>query len=271
VTNALVLGGGGVAGVAWMTGLLAGLADVGKDVTDADLVVGTSAGSVIAAQLGSGLSLDELYARQVEPSLQAKEIPVELDMESYAMSLMALFDGAPSQEEIQRRIGKFALAADTPAEAVRREAVASRLPSFDWPSRRIVLIAVDTETGEARAFDNDSGVDLVDAVAASCAVPGVWPPVTIEGRRYMDGGIRSADNVDYAAGAKRLVVLLPLGSQALWPTAKPFDEVVDGLGAESVTVIAPDEQSAAAIGPNPLDPATRAPAAAAGRAQGRTH
>src|SRR5829696_8018414 len=100
-----------------MTGLLAGLADAGKDVTDADLIVGTAAGSAVAAQLGSGLSLAELYARQVEPSLQAKEIAADFEMESYAMSLMAIFEGATSPEEIQRRAGKFALAADTVPEA----------------------------------------------------------------------------------------------------------------------------------------------------------
>jgi NTE family protein len=272
VTNgrALVLGGGGVAGIAWMTGLLAGLADAGKDVTDADLIVGTSAGSAVAAQLGSGLSLDELYARQVEPSLQSTEIAADkFDMESYAMSLMAMLEGATSFDETRRRIGKFALGADTVPEADRRAAIASRLPSFEWPARRIVIVAVDAETGEPQAFDNDSGVDLIDVVAASCAVPGIWPPVTIDGRRYVDGGVRSVDNVDYAAGAKELVVLLPLGEQSPWPMAKPFAEVVAGLGAESVTVISPDEQSAAAIGANPLDPATRAPSAAAGRAQGR--
>jgi NTE family protein len=190
-------------------------------------------------------------------------------MESYAMSLMAMLEGATSFDETRRRIGKFALGADTVPEADRRAAIASRLPSFEWPVRRLVIVAVDAETGEPQAFDNDSGVDLIDVVAASCAVPGIWPPVTIDGRRYVDGGVRSVDNVDYAAGAKELVVLLPLGEQSPWPMAKPFAEVVAGLGAESVTVISPDEQSAAAIGANPLDPATRAPSAAAGRAQGR--
>ncbi|MBP2326196.1 NTE family protein [Kibdelosporangium banguiense] len=189
-------------------------------------------------------------------------------MESYGAALMTIFEGVRTVEETRRRIGKFALAADTVPEADRRAAIASRLPSPDWPSRRLVIIAVDAETGEPRAFDNDSGVDLVDAVAASCAVPGVWPPVTIDGRRYVDGGVRSVDNVDYAAGAKRLVVLLPMGEQSPWPMAQPFDEVVAGLGAESVTVISPDEASVAAIGTNPLDPATRLPAARAGREQG---
>lgn len=267
--QALVLGGGGLAGIAWMTGLLAGMADAGKDVTNADLIVGTSAGSAVAAQLGSGLSLEQLYARQVEPALQSSEIAAQLDIESYGNSLMALFDGATTPEEIRRRTGMFALKAATVTEADRRAAIASRLPSDVWPSRHLKIVAVDAESGEPRIFDNSSGVNLVDAVAASCAVPGVWPPVTIEGRRYIDGGVRSVDNVDYAAGAKHLVVLLPLGEQALWPTAKPFAEVVKELGADTVTVISPDELSAAAIGANPLDPNTRAPSAKAGRAQGR--
>jgi NTE family protein len=253
-----------------MTGLLAGLADAGKDVTDVDLIVGTSAGSAVGAQLGSGLSLDELYARQIEPSLQSSEIASDkFDMESYVMSLTAVFEGATSPAEFGRRIGKMALEADTVPEADRRAAIASRLPSFEWPTRRLVIIAVDAETGEPRVFDNDSGVELVDAVAASCAVPGVWPPVTIQGRRYIDGGVRSLDNVDYAAGAKQLVVLMPLREQSPWPVAAKFADVVAGLGAESVRVIGPDERSIAAIGANPLDPATRVPAAEAGRAQGQ--
>lgn len=82
--QALVLGGGGVAGIAWMTGLLAGLADAGQDVTGADLLVGTSAGAAVAAQVGSGLSLDALFARQTEPALQAREISAEVDMQEVA-------------------------------------------------------------------------------------------------------------------------------------------------------------------------------------------
>jgi len=85
--STLVLGGGGVAGIAWMTGLLAGLADAGQDVTGVDLVIGTSAGATVAAQLGSGLSLDELFARQVEPALQARELTAEMDLTKYAADL----------------------------------------------------------------------------------------------------------------------------------------------------------------------------------------
>jgi NTE family protein len=269
--TALVLGGGGVAGIAWTTGLLTGLADSGQDVTGADLLVGTSAGAAVAAQLGSGLALTELFARQTESSLQAKEIPAELDLEKFADSFGAALDGATSAEETRRRVGAFALAAETVPEVDRRAAIATRLPSREWSGRRMILVAVDARTGEPRLFDRDSGVDLVDAVAASCAVPGVWPPVSIGGDRYVDGGVRSVHNVDYATAAAEIVVIAPLGVESPFPWEKPLDVLADELreAGAKVTVLVPDEASVAAIGLNPLDPATRAPAAEAGRAQGR--
>jgi len=271
--KALVLGGGGVAGIAWMTGVLAGLADAGQDVTGADLLVGTSAGAAVAAQVGSGLSLDALFARQVEPALQSREISAELDMEKFAAEFGALLTGiasAGSAQETHRRAGAFALAARTVPEAPRRAAVASRLPSPQWPLRRMLLVAVDAETGETRVFDRQAGVNLIDAVAASCAVPGIWPPVTIGDRRYIDGGVRSNDNADLAAGYARIVVLSPLGYDSPFPSPMPLRDVVGRLVSEgsAVTVITPDEASVAATGINPLDPATRIPAATAGRAQG---
>jgi NTE family protein len=272
--QALVLGGGGVAGIAWMTGVLAGLADAGQDVTGADLLVGTSAGAAVAAQVGSGLSLDALFERQVDPALQAREISVELDMEKFGAEFAELLTGmnsAESAQDAQRRVGAYALAADTVPEAERRAAVSSRLPSPEWPSRRMLLVTVDAETGQTRVFDRESGVNLIDAVAASCAVPGIWPPVSIGGRRYVDGGVRSSDNADLAAGSARIVVLSPLGLNSLFPQPVPLPEVVARLRSDGsqVTVITPDEASVAALGINPLDPATRIPAAQAGRAQGR--
>ena len=269
--SALVLGGGGVAGVAWMTGLLAGLADAGQDVTGVDLVIGTSAGATVAAQLGSGVGLDELFARQVDPALQARELMVQLDMAKFAADLQPYVGGATSPGDMMRRFGQFALDAKTVPEAERRAVVEGRLPSADWPATPTKLIAVDCGSGEMAAFDADSGVSLVDAVAASCAVPGIWPPVTIAGRRYMDGGVRSADNADLAAGAERIVVISPLGMNSELPTWLPLRDVVAGLAADgaSVTVVSPDAASVAAIGTNPLDPETRVPAATAGRAQGQ--
>jgi NTE family protein len=269
--HALVLGGGGVAGIAWMTGLLAGLADAGQDVTGADVIIGTSAGANVAAQLGSGLSLAELFARQVEPELQSRELAAVINWEKFAADIEPYLAGASTPVEQLRSFGRFALDADTVPETERLAVVESRLPSPGWPLTPTKLTAIDCVSGELTVFDAASGVSLVDAVAASSAVPGVWPPVTIEGRRYMDGGVRSADNADLAAGAERVLVISPLGVDSPFPTPMPLREVLAGLkdGGATVTVISPDKASAAAIGVNPLDPATRAPAATAGRAHGR--
>ncbi|MEV6619482.1 patatin-like phospholipase family protein [Amycolatopsis sp. NPDC051106] len=266
----LVLGGGGVAGVAWTTGLLTGLAERGQDLTGADLFVGTSAGSVVAAQVTSGTPLQELYARQADPARQTPEIPAEIDFEKFAADFGGAVTGSTSPAEVRRAVGRLALAAETAPEAERRAVIEARLPVHDWPEQRLVIVAVDAETGEPRRFDRASGVSLVDAVAASCAVPGVWPAVTIGGRRYVDGGVRSAENADYATGCTRVTVVAPLGVDAPLPMEKPLLEVLDDLraaGAE-VALITPDEASVAAFGENPLDPATRTPAAEAGRAQG---
>ena len=268
--QALVLGGGGVAGIAWMTGVLAGLADTGQDVTGAELTVGTSAGAAVAAQLGSGLPLDDLFARQADPARQAREISADLDLEQVGAELADFMAGLSGAAAL-RRVGTYALAARTVPEAGRRAVIVSRLPARDWPERRLLLVAVDAASGETRVFDADCGVSLVDAVAASCAVPGVWPPVTIDGRRYIDGGVRSSDNADLAAGAARVVILSPLGMNSPLPAPAPLAAVVSELrsAGSEVTVISPDERSVSAIGAHPLDPATRTPAALAGRAQGR--
>ncbi len=269
--HALVLGGGGVAGIAWMTGLLAGLADAGEDVSGAELIIGTSAGATVAAQLGSGLPLTELFARQTEPALQSAEILAELDLAKLGAEIAGYLAGVTTPDQILRQIGAYALAAATVPEATRRAVIASRLPSHGWPARRLRLTAVDAGSGELRVFDAASGVSLVDAVAASCAVPGIWPPVTIGDRRYVDGGVRSSDNADLAAGSSRITVISPLGLDSPLPSPLPLREVVRRLRADGsdVTVIAPDGAAAAAIGANPLDPGTRVPAAQAGLAQGR--
>jgi NTE family protein len=269
--QALVLGGGGVAGIAWMTGLLAGLAAAGQDLTGADVIIGTSAGASVAAQVGSGLPLPELLARQLDPAGQATELAAEFDLAKVGAEIGEYMAGATTHQEILRRIGAYALDTVTVPEAARRAVIEARLPRHEWPDRPLRLTAVDTRTGELRVFDRESGVSLIDAVAASCAVPGVWPPVTIGGRRYMDGGVRSSDNVDLAAGSGRITVVSPLGYDPRLPSPLPLREVVGQLraGGSEVTVIVPDQASAAAMGANPLDPATRTPAALAGQDQGR--
>ncbi|MEV7043852.1 patatin-like phospholipase family protein [Amycolatopsis sp. NPDC051061] len=266
----LVLGGGGVAGIAWTTGLLTGLAGHGQDLTGADLLVGTSAGAAVAAQVTSGVPLAELFARQADPARQTPEIPAEIDFEKFAADFGGAVTGSTSPAEVRRAVGRLALAAETVSEVDRRAVIEARLPVHEWPEQRLLIVAVDAETGEPRRFDRASGASLVDAVAASCAVPGIWPAVTIDGRRYVDGGVRSAENADYAAGCTRVTVVSPLGADSPLPMEKPLLTVLEDLraaGAE-VALITPDEASLAAIGENPLAPSTRTPAAEAGRAQG---
>jgi NTE family protein len=263
--RALVLGGGGVTGIAWELGVIAGLAEAGVRLGDADLVVGTSAGSVVAAQVLSGTPVEELYARQLRPP--TGEIAASLGLGGVARWVLASFS---SRDEaiVRGRIGRMALRARTAATADERRAViAGRLPSHDWPARsRLVVTAVEASTGEFRAFDAGSGVDLVDAVAASCAVPLVWPPIPIDGRAYVDGGVRSPVNADLAAGADQVVVLAPIARAARSSGRVDRQLATLGPGVRTVTVTL-DPAARRAIGRNTLDPVRRAPAARAGRAQ----
>ncbi|MDQ8706488.1 patatin-like phospholipase family protein [Streptomyces sp. LHD-70] len=263
--TALVLGAGGLSGVGWEIGVLHGLAEAGVDLSDADLVVGSSAGSVVGAQLTSGkLTLPELYERQLADP--AGEIPGQLGaglVLKYARAVL----GSRTPEAYGRKLGALAVAADTGDEASRREVIARRLVSHRWPERRLLVTAVDAATGELRAFDAASGVPVVDAVAASCAVPGVWPAVTIEGRKWIDGGIHSCANVHLATGYARVVVLAPqpAGGGPL-PSPRRQAERLAAEGAR-VTVITPNAEARRAFGRRTLDPSRRAPAARAGLAQ----
>ncbi|SRX93941.1 hypothetical protein MSP7336_02188 [Mycobacterium shimoidei] len=267
--RALVLGGGGIAGIAWEIGILRGIADesptTARALLDFDVLVGTSAGSAVAAQLSSGCGLDELFAKQVA------ETSTEIDPGVGVDDITELFLAAMAEPDMQRkrqRIGAVALAARTVAEPVRREVIAHRLPSHDWPEVILRITAIDTATGELVVLDRDSGAGLVDAVAASCAVPGAWPPVTIGERRYMDGGIGSTINLEVAGDCGVAVVLVPTGVSA--PSSfgdGPAAEIAEFDGA-ALGVFA-DGDSLAAFGSNPLDPRCRTGSAAAGRAQGR--
>lgn len=241
--RALVLGGGGITGIAWEVGLLAGLAAEGIDLSAADLVVGTSAGSLVGAHVAwvaSGESFEGLYAAQL----------------------------ANFGVETAAEMGQLALGARTVPPEQRLAVIADRLPSADWPERALRITAVDADSGEFLAFDRCSGVTLVEAVTASCAVPGVYPPIPIGPRRYVDGGVRSATNADLADGHERIVILAPVTSG--YGPLIPVKTFVEQLRPRArVVSISPDAGAAAAIGPNVLNPARRAQSATAGRVQGR--
>jgi NTE family protein len=263
--RALVLGAGGEAGIAWEVGLLAGLAGRGVDLTAADLVVGTSAGAGVAARINSGVSLAALYETQLA-SVDG-EVVARFGPRTIAKFLWAV---APAQRNPVRarvRLGRMAVRSRTEPAAQRRAVVAARLGTHDWPAGNLLITAVDADTGEFTTFDSGSGVDLVDAVGASCAVPGVWPPVTINGRRWMDGGMRSPANADLAAGYDRVVVVAPI-VRGFKPLPSVTDQVVElARSCQAVALLAPDAASVAAFGRNLLDPRSRAASARAGHAQ----
>ncbi|MGD0685819.1 MAG: patatin-like phospholipase family protein [Streptosporangiaceae bacterium] len=293
---ALVLGGGGAAGNAWEIGIIAGLAEAGLDMTEAaDLVVGTSAGATAAAQVRSGLPAAALLASVLSPPAaptgQNRERPPSLPMAAVFERMRAIGAAATSAADLQRAMGAFGLESDSllgPGAAQRRAMVAARLPRPDWPDRPMIVVAVDAQTGEMAAFDRDSGVGLADAVTASCALPGLVPTHSINGTRYIDGGVRSAENADLASGYANVVVLSPLGGRNRTPPergagpAGQFEGLRRFPGADlasqvealrtqgsHVEVITPDAGSRAAMGTNQMDPATRIPAARAGFAQGK--
>jgi NTE family protein len=279
--RALVLGGGGSAGNAWLIGVIAGLFDAGLDVTEADLIIGTSAGSTAAAQITSATPT-ELLAAILAAAPQPRTGPVESDggripigpvadhMERTSRIIAAAEDAA----DMRRRMGAAAVemdaASDGSGQTRWRATVAARLASQHWPERTMLITAVDALTGEPVVFDRHSGVDLVDAVAASCASGFAY---SIGDSRYIDGGYRRNENADLAAGYRRVLVLSPFGGRSRHPQewGMQLAAQVDELRARgsSVETIFPDSDSRDAFGGNMMDPSTRPPAARAGYNQGR--
>jgi NTE family protein len=260
--TALVLGGGGVTGIAWELGILRGLADTGVDLTTADLVVGTSAGSVVGAQVTSGQRLEALYDGQLRPA--DHEIGANLSRLLLLRILPAMVLPGSAKKK-RARIGAMALKAHQPGGAQRIEVIRSRIRVDEWPARELRITAIEAETGELTVFDREAGADLVHAVAASCAVPLVWPAVTIGDRHYVDGGVRSTANADLATGCDTVVVLAPLPQS--WSKATSIRAQLERTGARRTVVVTPDEAALADIGKNVLDPAKRADAARAGLRQ----
>jgi NTE family protein len=261
--RALVLGGGGVTGVAWEIGLLYGLTEHGVDLSAAGLFVGTSAGSVVAAQVTSGVPLDKLYADELADTTGDRNAAIG----NAVVLRFVLASAFPGDRRRGRAwLGRAALRSRTVPESARRTAIMQRVPHDDWPATPLRVTAVAAETGEAAVFDSSSGVSLIDAVAASCAVPIVWPPMTVNGTRYVDGGVRSIANVDLAADHDRVVVIAPM-TAALRRSDRPAAQAAALGPGVRTAVISPDREALSAIGRNPLDPDHRAEAAQAGRRQ----
>ncbi|WP_077489880.1 patatin-like phospholipase family protein [Sinomonas mesophila] len=280
--RALVLGGGGSTGNAWLIGVVAGLFDAGLDVTEADLIVGTSAGSTAAAQI-TGAAPADLLAAILAAAPQPRTAPAGADggrvpVRSAADHLERtgrIIAAAEDAADMRRRMGAAALemdaASDGSGQTRWRATVAARLPSQHWPQRTVLITAVDAHTGEPVVFDRHSGVDLVDAVAASCASGFAYK---IGGGRYIDGGYRSnAENADLATGYARVLVLSPFGGRSRTPVdwGMHLAAQVDELRARGsrVETIFPGSDSEHMFGANAMDLSLRPPAARAGYDQGR--
>ena len=269
--RALVLGGGGSTGNAWLIGVIAGLFDGGLDVTNADLTIGTSAGSTAAAQL-AGATPSKLLAA-ILAAAPMHRIPAK-PAADHIQRTRKIIASAEDAADMRRKMGAAALdrdaAGDGSWQAQWRATVASRLTSQRWPQRQVLITAVDALTGEPAVFDRRSGVELVDAVAASCA-SGL--PYRIGDNRYIDGGYRSnAENADLAAGYKRVLVLSPFGGRSLTPIdwgtqlATQVDEL--RLLGSRVETIFPDSNAEHMFGANAMDLSMRPAAAQAGHDQG---
>jgi NTE family protein len=280
-TRALVLAGAGAAGNAWELGLIAGLGQSGIDLTDADLIIGTSAGSTVAAQITGGPSPAELYAAVLTEQPPARPRsgagqprprpgvsgPDYLDWSN------AIIAAASDASDMRRRMGAAALDLDVSDGATSRrwrDIVAARLPSRHWPQQAVLVPAVNARTGEPVVFDRDGGVDLVDAVAASTSA---MTPYAIGEERYLNGGYRRSENADLAAGHGRVLVLSPFGGRSRMPAAWGMDLAtqVDELraGGSLVETVFPDAGAGDVFGANALDPSTRPQAVRGGYEQGR--
>ena len=288
----IVLGAGGVLGAAWTIGALKAIADVeGFDPDGADVIVGTSAGSVLAALLGSGLTVDDLLAHQ-----RGMPLPHELGADwSYDSSTGGARPPRPrlavgSPALLRRSMvhpGQLpplaVLAALTPAGtgtlAEVGRMVASVATDYGWLDRDGVwVVAMDYDSGRRVAFGRDGSPEasLDDAVMASCAIPGWYAPVSIGGRRYVDGGALSTTSADLLASAEldEVYVLAPMASfvtdHPRQLTARLERQVRRGVthrlvaeaqtvsrSGTSVTVLTPGPEDLVEIGANVMDPSRR--------------
>ncbi|MGW7078802.1 patatin-like phospholipase family protein [Streptomyces sp. NPDC054866] len=265
--TALVLGGGGPVGGAWMTGVLAGLADAGIDLGRADVVIGTSAGAIFGSRLASGEPARELYERQLAG---ADRVDLAVSVPQTLRFLWAAL-GSRDPERSVRRLGRAALAARTGPEAEVFDTVGGLLRGAGaWPEQPLRITSVDAVTGAVETFDAGSGVPLAEAVAASCAVPLVWPPVTVAGRRWIDGGSRSTTNIHLARGYRRVLAVSPIPT-AVGPHPGAREQAAE-LAAEGtdITLLTPDPAARRAMGRDMTADTRRHAAARAGHHQATT-
>jgi NTE family protein len=286
MTRALVLGGGGPVGIAWEVGLAAGLEQQGVRLVDADLFVGTSAGSIVGAMLALGRPTGELLATQYAISNEAAPHGTTngaFDLGPLMQQFIELYTSDAPPQQLRADLGRFALDAKvsmTEGEWLATFQSSDPIAIGDWPEKPYVCTAVDAETGEFVTWSKDTGVPLARAIASSCCVPGIFPPVTINGRRYIDGGMKSATNAELSAGYDRVIIVSVTAGMERAASAFPaiaararkrMDDELSAITSKGgeVEMIIPDEESQAAFGTNLMDFTRRGEIAAAGLRQGK--
>lgn len=278
MTRALVLGGGGPVGIAWESGLLAGLLEAGVDLTGADTIVGTSAGSVVGARIALGETPADLLTQGREAIEGAAGThATAIDPEVFLAMGIAMFEalsGTKPMAEAIAQLGRMAVDATTIPEDDFVRLISSQSLDGAWPDRDYRCTAVDVESGEFTVWTAASGVPLAKAVASSCSVPAIFPPITIDGRRYMDGGVVSGTNAGLVEGAEEVVIVsvmsraLPMVGDLL---RKGLDEEIATLEASgsAVQLIEFDDATVEAAAGNLMAFDNSEAVVACGLAQGR--
>ena len=271
----LVLAGGGVTGLAWEAGVIVGLHESDIDLTTADIVVGTSAGSIVGSLLLGGVTIDEISTLVADPGNPPLVLAGKPKNDGNSALNLQVFTEWMSAGQMTApkaaAIGALAAGALTMTEDAWVGAFEEALGALTWaPALRMVSIGV--ESGERRLWSADDGVPLARAVASSCAVPGMFPPVEVGGGHYLDGGLWSPISADLLSGQGLggVVVISPLGGED--PIGMVFDEAVQrelaGLKAEGVgaELLVP-EDSISPLGA--FDDSQRIPYFDAGRVDGK--
>ncbi len=274
----LVLGGGGVLGIAWEIGVLAALRDAGIDpLGRTAVVVGTSAGSFVGARLGGG-GPGDLEAEQRQPAADSgPDVMAQLDYELLADIFVRWTSPVRMTEEIARECGQLSVKQSTITEDAFLGLIAGTLGHTRWPERELRIVTSSCTTGRRTVWTRTQDVALERAVAASCAIPGILPPITVDpstGERFCDGGLWSGTNADLLAddGLDAVLVIEPLsastnqlGEFSARALAAEMD-VLRAAGSEVIVIAAGAAYSELTIAL--MDPVKRPEALAIGRADG---
>lgn len=248
--------------------MLQGLLDAGLDLRGADTIIGTSAGSVVAAHARAGTDFEHGFDRMYAGEHQVPTGTFRpVDTVRFVVATLLPTGDAQRRALLGRAAVRSARKGRVAPEEDWVTGIGERLVGQPWPEGDLLITAVDALTGISVVFDRHSGVPLERAMAASCAVPGIFPPVTINGRPYVDGGVRTVTNVDLAVGHDRVVILAPLPF-AIRRSDRPLVQAAAlGDGVRTI-VLSPDADSARAMGRDVLDVTRARDSADAGRRQG---